>query len=302
MRIALLCATARGLRVLEELAALARGSGAELTVVSFREESWEPPFLDAIRAAAERHGARFVEGRALAGDEPIDLLLAVSWRYLVAPATIERARLGAYLFHDSLLPAYRGFAPTVWAMINGESSTGVTLLRMAEGVDEGDIVDQRRVAIGPQETIADVMERVTETYVDVLRANFDALAAGTAVATPQDHARATYGCKRLPDDARIDWRASSASILNLIRASTSPYPGAFTTFRGKRLTVWSASLADRTYAGRVAGRVVGRIGNGVGVLAGDGGVVVLEDVQLDGDVRVNAAALLTTLGLTLGGG
>jgi len=297
VNIALLCATARGLRVLEALAALA--SGPSIRVVSFREEAWEPPFLDDIRAAAQRHGARFTEARLLDGGEPIDLLLAVSWRYLIPPSVYTRALLGAYLFHDSLLPAYRGFAPTVWAMINGESSTGVTLLRMAEGADEGDVVDQRRVPIGPEETIADVMARVTETYVDVLRANFDALVAGTAVGKPQDHARATYGCKRLPADARIDWSASSVSILNLIRASTSPYPGAFTTLDGKRLTVWSASPSPRVYAGGVPGRVVGRLGAGVGVLTGDGAIVVTE-LQLDDGPRLPAAELLTTLSMTLG--
>lgn len=299
MNIAFLCATARGLRVFEELAVLAQGSGEAITVVSFREEAWEPPFLDAIRAAAERHGARFIEGRSIPAREAFDLLLAVSWRTMVPASTYERAPLGAYLFHDSLLPAYRGFAPTVWAMINGESSTGVTLLRMAEGVDEGDIVDQRCVSIGPEETIADVMERVTETYADVLRANFSALLAGTAVGKPQNHARATYGCKRLPADAHIDWNASSTSILNLVRASASPYPGAFTTLDGKRLTVWSASPAPRMYAGRIPGRVVGRLGNGVGVLTGDGAIVITE-LQLDGGSRLPAAELLKTLSVTLG--
>ena len=299
--ILLLCATARGLRMLEELAVLARGAGATLTVISFREEPWEPPFLEAIRAAAERHGARFAEGRSVDAHVDADLLLAVSWRYIVPPSVYSRPRLGAYLFHDSYLPELRGFAPTVWAMINGESSTGVTLLRMAEGVDEGDIVEQRRVPIGDDDTIAEVMERVTGTYVDLLRANFSALLRGSVAATPQDHSRATYGCRRLPSDARIDWRASSRTILNLIRASTFPYPGAFTTLDGKRLTIWSASPPppdQRRYAGRVPGRVIGRIGNGVGVLTGDGTVVVTE-VQIEGGQRAPAGEILTSLSITL---
>lgn len=302
MRIALFCATARGAAFLRELRALA--PDAQLDVYSFREEPWEPPFLDTIAAAAAELHASFREVRAIGADafHGCDVLLAVSWRYMIPKDVYSRATKGAYVFHDSLLPEYRGFSPTVWAIANGEDHTGVTILVMAEGVDEGDIVDQRRVPIGAGDTIADVMQRVTATYLELLRANLAKLTTGAADAKPQDHARATYCCKRVPEDNAIDWTRGSAEILDLIRAVTQPYPGAFTTLDGAKLIVWSASAlpADaRRFVGRIPGRVAGPHGDGVIVLTGDGGIVVRE-VQKEGEPRMPAPQVLRKLGTTLG--
>lgn len=306
-RIALLCATQRGVRVLRRLIELA--PHAELLVCSFPEEGDEPRFLAAVRELAEAHGARFVETRNVGSarleplwrDTPPDLLLAVSWRYLVPRGVYERATRGAFVFHDSLLPRYRGFAPTVWAIVNGEDHTGVTLFEMVDAVDAGRIVDQRRVPIGDDDAIPDVLERVTEVYVELLAANLDALLAGTAPRVPQDESCATYTCRRAADDNRIDWRASTRAIHDLVRAVTRPYPGAFTSLDGRRLRVWSAApLPDAPrYVGRVPGRVVAADGDAVHVLTGDG-LLVVREVQLDGGEPMPAAALLKPHATTLG--
>ncbi len=232
-RIIVLCATRRGRLFLERLLRLA--PDAVLTVVSFREEPWEPPFLDDIRSVAEAAGATFVEAKHLDrppaaevwASAPVDLLFAISWRYMVPPAIFRSVDGGAYVFHDSLLPAYRGFSPTVWAILNGERQTGASLIEMAEGVDEGDIVDQRVVAIGPDETIAEVMEGVTGAYLSLLEGNLPALRAaargGPAMERrPQNAAAATYGCKRLPEDNRIDWSLPARRVYDLIRAAARP--------------------------------------------------------------------------------
>lgn len=301
MRIVLCCATRRGLRFLERLHALA--PAAELTVFSFREEPHEPPFLDAIAAACAERGARFAEARQVAPDGDFDLLFAVSWRYLIPPAVYRRARLGAYVFHDSLLPAYRGFSPTVWAMIHGERETGVSLFAMSEGFDQGDVADQQAVPIGAEETIADVMERVTGAYLELLERNYPDLAAGRARLRPQAHHLATYCCKRLPSDNRIDWQASTREIHDLVRAVTRPYPGAFTSLGGRRLTVWGARRPEGlpAYVGRVPGRVVAaHPGEGSVVLTGDG-ALLLTRVQLEGGAEVDAAELLDRPSITLGG-
>lgn len=308
MRIVLLCATRRGLRVLKKLSELA--PQAELVVFSFREEPHEPPFLDAIREQTGAVGGSFHEARQVGAEKwkafwestSVDLLLAVSWRYLVPPEVYRRAKRGAFVFHDALLPAYRGFAPTVWAIANGEDHTGVTLFEMAEGMDAGDIVDQERVPIGPDETIAVVLERVTETYLHLLEKNLSRLLDGTASRRPQDPSRATFTCRRVPGDNAIDWRGSTASIFNLIRAVTAPYPGAFTLLGGKKLTVWAATRVSPRpdYVGRVPGRVVEvRPGVGSVVLTGDG-ALLLTKVQTEGGPEVCAAEVLNNLSLTLG--
>ncbi len=305
--IALLCATARGLRALDRLAALV--PAAQLLVFSFREDPWEPPFFDAIHRRAAELGARFYEARQVGADRcqpvwdaaPVDLLLAVNWRYVVPPAVYLRARLGAYVFHDSLLPGYLGFSPTVWAMINGEDHTGATLLTMAEGYDEGDIVGQTRVDIGLDDTIAGVTERVTEAYLALLDAHLPALLAGTAPRTPQDRSYATYTCKLLPEDMRIDWSWPTARIHNLIRAVTAPYPGAYTTLEGRRVTIWRAERLRlaRRYVGRVPGRVAEvRPGAGTVILTGDG-ALLLTQVQPEGGDIMPAELLLNRISHTL---
>jgi methionyl-tRNA formyltransferase len=305
-RIHLACATRRGVRFLGRLAALV--PEADLVVFSFREEPHEPPFLDDLAAACHRHGAGLHVGRQLGADEweevweeGFDLLLAVSWRYLIPPRVFRRARRGAYVFHDSLLPAYRGFSPTVWAMINGEDHTGVTLFAMAEEFDAGDVIDQRRVPIGADETIAEVMEGVTDTYLSLLESNLPALLDGTAHLTPQDEAAATYTCRLLPEDCEIDWRRSSRQIHDLVRGYTRPYPGAFTWLDGQRLTVWETRRLDGArWVGRVPGRVAEvRPGVGSVVLTGDG-ALLLTRVQPEGGDEVVAAGILDRLSHTLG--
>src|SRR5690606_6269303 len=236
MQIAVLCATQRGARFLEKLVALV--PEANYTVFSFREEPHEPPFMETIRQITQSCGGQFHEARQVGRFTTLwettnfDLMFVVSWRYLIPPSVYTKTRLGSFVFHDSLLPAYRGFAPTVWAIINGEDHTGVTLFEIAPDVDSGDIIAQAPVSIGPDDTIADVMEKVTLTYLQLLEDNIRDLLAGKAQRHPQDQSRATFTCKRLPEDNKIDWTQPTKDIYNLIRATTAPYPGAFTTLGG----------------------------------------------------------------------
>ncbi|MGQ9907270.1 MAG: methionyl-tRNA formyltransferase [Candidatus Flexifilum sp.] len=308
MRVAVLCATRRGYRILERLIALL--PEAELVVFSFREEPHEPPFMNEIRALTEAAGGQFYEARNVGAARwrefwettPIDLMLVVGWRYLIPPDIYEHIRLGCYVFHDSLLPQYRGFAPTVWAILNGEQQTGITLFAIGPGVDDGDIIDQRSIPIGPDDAVADVMERVTLAALEILETKLPALINGTAPRIRQEHERATYTCKRLPEDNEIDWSADTGSIYNLIRAVTRPYPGAFTRFDGRKLIVWGARRLEVTprYVGRIPGRVVEiRRGEGVVVLTGDG-ALLLTTIQVEGDSPARADEIIDSLATTLG--
>lgn len=303
----MLCATRRGHLFLKKLSELKPDS--DWVVFSFREEAHEPPFLDDLRKLTLDKSGRFFEAKNVGSarwasfweSTPIDLMFAVSWRYMIPPDVYRRPRQGTFVFHDSLLPAYRGFAPTVWAILNGEDHTGVTLFEIAEEVDSGDIVDQQRVPIGAEDSIADVMERVTQAYLDLLERNLERLLDGSAPRQPQDHSRATYTCKRMPDDNRIDWSASTRDIYNLIRAVSQPYPGAFGYLGERKVRIWSAqAFTDyHHYVGKVQGRVVEvRPGNGTVVLTGDG-ALLLKQVQLDGDAIACASDVLTSPSQTL---
>ena len=281
----------------------------ELTVFSFREELWEPPFFEDIKSFVETRGHRFFEGKrvgdvrnaAVWDEKRFDLLFAVSWRFLVPASVFQRSVRGAYVLHDSLLPEYRGFSPTVWAIINGEDHTGVTLFEMAEAMDFGPVVAQKRVPIGETETIADVMERVTASYLSLLEDNLPALLAGTAIRKVQNEDHATYCCKRLPSDNKIVWSRSARDLHNLIRAVGRPYPGAYVEVNGKTVIVWSASLPVRQlrYRGAIPGRVIEVLpGKGVIVLTGDG-CIMLEKVDVGEGRTMAATDVFNQVGMTL---
>jgi len=307
MRVALLCATRRGYLFLQELAELLPQS--EFVVFSFRETPGEPPFLDDIRGLTLAIGGRFFEARQVCSSHlnefwestSVDLMFVVSWRYMIPASVYLRPRQGTFVFHDSLLPEYRGFSPTVWAIISDKDHTGVTLFEIAGQMDAGDIVDQERVPIGSDETIAVVMDRVTQTYLDLLERNLDGLIKGTAPRYPQDHSHATYTCKRLPEDNQIDWTVPTNTVYNLIRAVSAPYPGAYTYLSDQKIRVWSAQrvINARRYVGGIPGRVVEVRTEGSVVLTGDG-VLLLSQVQMEGGEIVGASDLLNSLGHTLG--
>ncbi len=308
MHIVLLCATNRGYRFAETLFDI--GQGHRFTVFSFQETPWEPRYFAEIKRLALERGHAFNEARYVAGakwegfwaNDSVDLILMACWRYLVPASVFQCARLGAYVFHDSLLPKYRGFAPTVWAIRNGEKELGVTLFQAVEDVDAGDIVDQRPVAIGACDSVADVMKRVTRTYLDIVRDNFSSLLSGNVEKRPQNHEEATYTCKWTPEDGLIDWNDTSQAVFNLIRATSKPYPGAFTYLNNRKLTVWSAELpaSPRQYVSSAPGRVV-EIRRDVGslVLTGEG-PILLKTVQFEGEPGVNASEALNSLSQTLG--
>lgn len=298
MRLAVACAGRRGLRFLRRLRELV--PQARLIIFSFREEPSEPPFLDDIRTEALAHGNIFLETRKVDGpraqtlwDEvgSIDLLFLVGWRYLISRRAFERPHRGAFVFHDSLLPRYRGFSPTVWAVRNGETQTGVTLFAIADDVDSGAIVGQETAPIGPEDDIATVAERVTQAYLTLLERNLFDLLTGAARRTPQDHSLATRAPRRTRDDDRILWDEPARRIYNLIRAVTHPYRGAYCQWRGRPLIVWSAAPLDGPFDGPPGLILRLLAGEGAVVRAGQG-AVLLGRVQWDGAPPRRADELL----------
>lgn len=308
--IAIACATNRGVRFVKKMRELL--PEAELTIFSFREEPWEPPFLDELERLCNESGSRFVETRSLHApdlqdfwqDNRPDLLFSVAWRYMFPSRIFKRPKLGTFVFHDSVLPRYRGFAPTVWAIINGESETGATLFKLTgerDKVDSGPIVAQHCVQIGPSEDIASVIDRVTSAYLEILEANLTALLGEGAPHREQDESLATYTCKRIPADNRIDWKKSALEIHNLVRGSTRPYPGAFTELEGTRIKIWKAALVEdeRSYVGVVPGRVVSREeGRGVTILTGEG-CLFLTEVQQENEEATTADRVIRKISDTL---
>lgn len=173
-----------------------------------------------------------------------DLILALGWYFKVPRAVRGLARLGAMGIHASLLPRYRGGAPIAWAIIQGESETGVTLFQLEDEVDAGDVLGQVRFPIAPSDTCATVYERATNASIELLRDRLPALARGDAQRAPQDERLATTYPQRSPSDGRIDWSLDARRLRDFIRAQTRPYPGAFFEIEGKRVTIWDADIEE----------------------------------------------------------
>jgi len=205
-------------------------------------------------------------------------------------------------FHNSLLPAYRGFAPNVWPIINGEKYTGTTMLKIVPGpVDSGPIIAQKRIVIRESDTGWSLEKKLAMVNVNLMEKFLPALISGKVKMREQDETKATYACKRTPNDGLINWSWTSERIHNLVRALTRPYPGAFTFIQGRKLYVWEVKKLNcyQPFVGRIPGAVIkiGRVK--VSVLSGDG-ICELSQVQLEGDKVRPAAEIIKSLDIRLG--
>lgn len=170
-----------------------------------------------------------------------DLLLVVGWYHMVSRKLREIAP--AVGIHASLLPDYSGGAPLVWAIINGEKKTGISFFLLDDGVDSGPIIGQLEEEIRDDDTIGTLYRRIEELGVSLLKKNLAKLASGTASFVVQDESRRRIFPQRSPRDGKIEWRWDAVDVYNFIRAQTRPYPGAFTFWQERKMTIWAASLA-----------------------------------------------------------
>ena len=172
-----------------------------------------------------------------------DVILVMGWYYMIPKAARELARLGAWGIHASLLPRYAGGAPLVWAIMNGEERTGVTLFRMSSGVDDGDRIRQRSFDIGSEETIREVYEKATDASVIILREVLSDMENISFL--PQRKEDIEVWPQRRPADGQIDLSWPAKRMFDFVRAQAPPYPGAFIqTSDGKKLVILKARIDE----------------------------------------------------------
>lgn len=198
-----------------------------------------------------------------------DIIVANNWRTWLPPEVFDLPPHGTLNVHDSLLPAYAGFSPLIWALINDEPRVGVTAHRMNAALDAGDVLVQRSVPVGPADTATDLFHRTVDLIAPIVRESLDLIAAGKDVGqwVPQDRARASFFHKRSLEDSRIDWTWPAERLERLVRAQSDPYPNAFTFHRTERLRIVSAGVSEGFYGG-TPGRIFIREGDGVVIVAG----------------------------------
>ncbi len=173
-----------------------------------------------------------------------DFIIAIGWYYMLPESMIACAAKGAAGIHGSLLPKYRGNAPFVWAIINGETITGVSFFYFEKGIDEGDIIAQESFAIEAEDEIGNILEKAKKASIKILLEYLPLIEKDMAPKMVQSNIGATYYPKRVPEDGLIDWSWDVVTLKNFIRAQTKPYPGAFTVLNGKKVTMWQAEITS----------------------------------------------------------
>lgn len=291
-----------GVICLEEL--LASGDEVAL-VVTHADQPGESVWWASVRELARRFDIPVLVDPDVRAAELADRLRACApdfvfsfmFRTLLPRELLEIPRLGALNLHPSALPKYRGRAPINWALVRGETETGVSLHYMVEKPDRGDVVAQRRFPIGELDTALTLHRRATEEARILFREVYPLLRDGRAPRVPQDPAGASYFGGRKPEDGRIDWRWPAPRIYDLLRAVTHPYPGAFTSHGGRRLFVWWGR-PERERLDLAPGRLEV---SADGVRAGTGqGALRLERVQVEGQREADAVDWVASTGVRSG--
>ncbi|HEY51388.1 MAG TPA: methionyl-tRNA formyltransferase [Dehalococcoidia bacterium] len=226
----------------------------------------------------------------LAGFRPEVIVLAAFGQILPGPV-LDIPRYGCLNIHPSLLPRYRGPSPVAAAILAGDEVTGVTMMLMDRGLDTGPILTQEKVAISPSDTTGSLSARLSHMAAETLPDVLVRWTAGEITPRPQDEARATYCAAIKKEDGEIDWQLSAEDIWRRVRAY-QPWPGAYTSWRDRRLEIIEA-VALPAEGGLKTGQVVALPcgGAGFGVGTGDGILGVIK-VQLQGKRAMLAADFL----------
>jgi methionyl-tRNA formyltransferase len=221
-----------------------------------------------------------------------DLIVVAAYGQILPPAVLEVPRLGCVNVHASLLPKYRGAAPIQWAILNDESETGVTIMKMDAGLDTGAVLAQAATPIAPEDDAPSLHDRLARLGADLLVKTIPDYAAGKIIPRPQPVAGATYARKITREDGRLNWPVPARALWNRVRA-LKPWPGTFTllpaTYKSRLLKIWSAAIDSQL--GAEPGKILSADQTGIVVGCGQQALRLLE-LQLEGGRRLTARQYL----------
>jgi methionyl-tRNA formyltransferase len=247
-----------------------------------------------VRQAARELGLRVIQPEKIKQNDDFraqlaamgpDAIIVVGYGKIIPQWMIDLPPLGNINLHASLLPKYRGAAPIQWAIASGEKITGITTMRIDAGLDTGDILLQRETAISPDDTAETLGPRLATLGAGLVAETLRGLEAGSIRPQPQDHSKATLAPLLKKEDGLIDFTCSASQICDRWRGF-QPWPGTYTTFRGKQLRVHAVRPAEAAFRAEVAELRV----RDDRLLVGSGGNTTLEllQVQLEGKNRTTA--------------
>lgn len=214
-----------------------------------------------------------------------DLIVVAAYGRILPEYILNYPRFGCINVHGSLLPQYRGAAPIQRSVINGESETGVTIMKMAKGMDTGDMILQVSTPIAQDDTAGSLFDRLAVIGAAALIEAITQLMDGTALFTPQDDALATYAPMIEKSEAEVDFNHTAKEVKNLIMGM-NPAPGAFLECKGYRLKLHEAALGNAVKG--KAGTIAAISPDGIAVICGDGNTVIVKTIQKQGKNKTDA--------------
>ena len=234
-----------------------------------------------------------------------DVVVIIAYGQIIPQRLIEIPRLGWINLHGALLPKYRGAAPINWAIVNGETRTGLTTMQIDAGMDTGPILLQKEIEIGPEETAPQLSRRMAEAGAPLMVDSLLGLANGTILPRAQDSSQATKAPLLKKEHGNIDWNLTAREIYNRIRGF-DPWPGAYTFFRGQQCAVWGkpvvAGAGPATMQSTASAGQILADGAGIYVVCGGSSLLRLESVKLEGRGKVSARDFVNGARLKAGEG
>jgi methionyl-tRNA formyltransferase len=228
-----------------------------------------------------------------------DLIVVVAYGQILPQSILDLPKFGCVNVHTSLLPKYRGASPIQSAILNDETETGVTIMKMDAGMDTGEILSQARTPILPQDNSQTLHDRLAQIGAELLVETIPDYVAGKILSQPQNNSEASHTAKIKKEDGKIDWNLSAQEILNRLRAFT-PWPGAFTFLKteskSQLLKIWRAEIFEQSGN---AGEILSADKNGIVVACGKNALRILE-LQREGGRRLNAQEFLAGQNLKIG--
>ena len=220
-----------------------------------------------------------------------DIVVTAAFGQILSKKLLDVPKMGTINVHASLLPKHRGSAPVNWSIIMGDTVTGVTTMLTDVGLDTGDILQSKSIAIGDEETAGELTVRLADLGAELLKDTIEAYVRGEIVPQKQDESKMSYEPMLEKSLGRIDWKMDSQKISCLVRG-VNPWPGAYTLYQGETMKIWRTKPCDRVNQNAPAGTVVVSSGKeGLFVQSGNGTIEILE-MQMPGGKRMSAKSYL----------